>query len=210
MVILRWIPAAAVLLSVLPAAAAAAELPRKAPDYTINLGGGKTLPLSQYKGHPVVMAFILTYCSHCQKTVGFLTKAQNEYGPRGLQVVASAIEPAAPAALPNFLKNFQPSFPVGYGDGQAALQFMLHPADKVPMMPMLAFIDKQGMIRAQYEGDDPFFGDGIEQNLRQQIEALLKPGAPAKKAAQSAPGVKSTYQVGARKPVRGAAPLGTL
>jgi cytochrome oxidase Cu insertion factor (SCO1/SenC/PrrC family) len=36
--------------------------------------------LSQYKGHPVVLAFILTYCTHCQMTVGVLSKLQNEYG----------------------------------------------------------------------------------------------------------------------------------
>ena len=38
------------------------------------------------------MAFILTSCSHCQMTVKVLSKLQNEYGPRGLQVLASAIE----------------------------------------------------------------------------------------------------------------------
>jgi peroxiredoxin len=178
----RWIPAAAALVCALLPLARAADLPRKAPDYTINLGGGKTLALSHYKGHPVVLAFILTYCSHCQRAVGFLSKDQNEYGPRGLQVVASAIEPGAPAALPNFLKNFEPPFPVGYSEGQSALDFMQHPVGKVPMMPQMAFLDKQGDIRAEYEGDDPFFGDQLEQNLRQQIEALLAMGAPAKKS----------------------------
>jgi hypothetical protein len=39
------------------------------------------------------------------------------------------------------------------------------------------------MIRAQFEADDEkFFGDQQEQNLRMQIEALLKVGV-AKKAA---------------------------
>jgi hypothetical protein len=60
---------------------------------------------------------------------------------------------------------------------------MQHPMVKVPIMPMLAFIDRQGTIRAQFEGDDEkFFGDQHEQNLRAQIEALLKAGV-AKKAA---------------------------
>ena len=173
MVTSRWISATAALLSVLLPAAPAADLPRKAPDYTINLAGGKTLPLSQYKGHPVVLAFILTYCSHCQKTVGVLSTYQNEYGPRGLQVIASAIEPNASMAVPNFVKNFKPPFPVGYNDGESALSFMQHPMAKVPMMPLVTFIDRQGMIRAQYEGDDPFFGDQMEQNIRKQIEGLF-------------------------------------
>jgi thiol-disulfide isomerase/thioredoxin len=176
----RWIPAAAALLAQLAPMAPAADLPRKAPDYTINLLGGKTLPLSQYKGHPIVLAFILTYCSHCQATVGVLSKLQNEYAPRGLQVLASAIETNAQAAVPGFLRNFSPPFPVGYNTGDSALAFMQHPVVKIPMMPLLAFIDKQGEIRVQYEGDDPFFNELMEQNLRKEIEALLK-GPPAKK-----------------------------
>jgi hypothetical protein len=46
-------------------------------------------------------------------------------------------------------------------------------------MPILAFIDRQGIIRAQYEGDDKFFSeDQQEKNLTAKIEELLKEGAP--------------------------------
>lgn len=175
--------AAAAALFALLAPAAGADLPRKAPDFSINLTGDRTLTLSQYKGKAVIMCFILTYCSHCQRTVGFLIKDQAEYGPRGLQVVASAIEESAQLALPMFLKNFSPNFPVGYNTGLSAIEFMQHPVAKIPFMPLLAFIDRQGTIRAQYEGDDNnFFGDRHEQNLRAEIEGLLKPAAPAKSA----------------------------
>ena len=68
---------------------------------------------------------------------------------------------------------------MGYNDGATALDFMQHSMVKIPIMPMLAFIDRQGMIRAQFEADDEkFFGDQHEQNLRAQIETLLKVGAP--------------------------------
>ena len=42
--------------------------------------GGQPLHLSQYKGKVVVMAFILTTCSHCQRTTGYLNKLQKELG----------------------------------------------------------------------------------------------------------------------------------
>jgi thiol-disulfide isomerase/thioredoxin len=175
----RWIPAAAVLLGVLLPAAPAADLPIKASNFTINLVDGKTLTLSQYKGHPVVLAFILTSCSHCQMTVGVLSKLQNEYGPRGLQVVASAIETDSQAHVALFIKNFAPPFPVGYNT-VAVAENLIRPTGKLPMMPLLGFIDKQGFLRAQHEGEEPFFQD-LEQNLRQEIEALFKGGSPAKK-----------------------------
>jgi hypothetical protein len=44
------------------------------------------------------------------------------------------------------------------------------------MMPLLGFIDKQGYLRAQHEGEEPFFND-LEQNLRQEIEALFRGGS---------------------------------
>jgi peroxiredoxin len=171
-------------LALVPFLAHGAGPARPAPEYTINRNGAAPITLSQYKGKPVVLAFILTYCSHCQRTIGFLIKDQNEYGPRGLQVLACAIENASSLAVPAFIKNFNPPFPVGFSDGSTALAFMQHPAVKIPIMPMLAFIDRQGIIRAQYEGDDEkFFGDQHEQNLRTQIEALLK--APAGKKTEA-------------------------
>ena len=182
MAISRLVPAAAMLLSVLLPPAPAADLPRKA-DFTINMVDGKTLSLSQYRGRAVILAFILTTCSHCQNAVGVLTKLQNEYGPRGLQVLASAIENNAQAAVPNFVSTFKPSFPVGYSQGQVAGGF-LQPTGKSPMMPLLAFIDRQGMLQAQTEGEEPFFND-LEGNLRKQIELLLKGPVPPKKSVPS-------------------------
>lgn len=163
---------AVALLSALVRMLPAADLPRKAPAYSINLAGAKTLPLSQYQGHPVILAFILTDCSHCQATVRVLIKMQNEYGPRGLQVLASAINSNAQALVPVFVKFFAPPFPVGFNTPQSADAF-IHPTGKLPQMPLLAFIDRHGMIRAQTEGEEPFFND-LEANLRKQIELLLK------------------------------------
>ena len=48
------------------------------------------------------------------------------------------------------------------------------------LMPMLAFVDRTGNIRAQHSGDDKLFeAASHEQNLRRIIESLVKPGASA-------------------------------
>ena len=159
------LPAAAALLTLLLPVAQAA-------DFTINMVDAKPLTLSQYKGHPVVLAFILTSCPHCQNAVKVLSKLQNEYGPRGLQVLASAIEQDAQLHVRLFVKNFAPPFPLGYNTG-AEPYTLIHPTGKVPMMPLLGFIDKKGILRAQHEGEEPFFND-LEQNLRKEIEALFQ------------------------------------
>jgi peroxiredoxin len=162
------------------AAAQAANLPRPTPDFAINLAPGKQLKLSQHKGHPVVLIFILTYCSHCQKSIGFLIKDQQEFGPRGLQVLATAID--LPTAVPGFVKQFNPPFPVGFNTNDEAVGYLQHVPMMILHMPAIVFIDKDGVIRAQYEGDDPFMSEGVqEKNLRDKIEELMKIGAPAGK-----------------------------
>jgi len=174
-------PAALILLAV-SAASIAGTLPRQAsPKFAIHLTNGQQVLLSQFQGKAVALIFILTYCPHCQQAVSTLTKAQAEFGARGFQVVASAIEENAAAAVPDFLKRFHPPFPVGYNDRAPVLEFLEHPVAARMIMPQLVFIDGHGMIRAQYGGDDPFFiDDQRESNVRSKIEELLTP-APRKK-----------------------------
>ena len=164
----------------------AAEVPRPAPEMAIHLTNGKQILLSEYKGKVVALAFILTSCPHCQKTVGILSGMQNEYAPQGFQAIASAIEDMAAMNVPDFLKRFQPSFPVGFDERQPVLDFLQHPVMFRLLMPQVAFIDRQGVIRAQYSGDDKFFADDQDKHIRDQIEALLKVPAPQKKGPATA------------------------
>ena len=164
------------------AAACGANVPRPSPDFAINMTGGEQIHLSQYKGKVCVVAFILTTCPHCQKTVQYLSAIQNEYGSRGVQVVASAIESMANMNVPDFIKRFQPSFPVGFNDQEVVQRFLQHPVMLRMFMPQLVFIDRQGTIRAQYPGEDNFFAKDQDQHLRDQIDALLQETpAPHKK-----------------------------
>ena len=172
-----------------------AETPRPASDLVIHLKDGKDLRVSQFKGKPTVLAFILTTCPHCQKTVGFLSKAHGEFAERGLGIVAAAIEEAAAKNLPGFLATFNPPFPVGYNtDQKIILEFLQHPPMLLLKMPVLVFIDAKGIVRAQYEGDAPFLAeDKQEQNIRHEIEGLLAGAlAPGKKAAAKSAGAEKT------------------
>ena len=174
--------AALTMLSLVAPIAQAAVLPRPAPELAINMGQGKQIKLSQYKGKIVVLAFILTYCSHCQMVIGALTKMQNDYASRGLQVLASATEDMAASALPAFLRQYKPPFPVGYNSNLESVAFLQHSSMLMLYMPGLVFIDKDGMIRAQYEGRDSFLeSTSAEKNIRAKIEELLGGGTPAPK-----------------------------
>jgi peroxiredoxin len=169
----KFFVAAVCLLAI---AASAAVLPRKATDLQIQLNGAKPIELSQYRGKPVVLAFILTTCPHCQYTTGLLVKLQTEFVAKGLQVVACAVNDGAAAEVPNFIQRFHPNFPVGYSSDQVGvLSFLQHPVSAIPHMPMLAFIDRHGIIREQYQGSDAALADEAKQEeaLRTEIEKLI-------------------------------------
>jgi len=176
----------ALLALLLTAAASAQQVPRKAGEFAISMPGGKQILLSSYRGKVVVLASILTTCPHCQHTVQLLSALQNELGPRGLQVLACAVQEAPELAVPLFVKTFNPPFPVGWNtNAGGVLDFYQYGRNNLPHMPILAFIDREGMIRAQHEGaEEAFFADPQQaQNLRTQIEALLKERAPRRPAA---------------------------
>ncbi|HMD71481.1 MAG TPA: TlpA disulfide reductase family protein [Bryobacteraceae bacterium] len=191
----RFLAPALALLFVAAPAVRAINLPRQSPEFAISLNNGQQVRLSQYKGKVVVLAFILTSCIHCQAIVGYLSQDQNTFGPRGLQVLASAVDDDAAAKVPAFIRQFKPPFPVGFTTNPlAAIDYLEHPPMLTPHMPILAFIDRQGIIRAQYEGDDVFLAeDRREKNLRAKIEELLNQAVPAAKksvAKKSAPAPK--------------------
>jgi peroxiredoxin len=153
-----------------------AQTPRQAPEIQIQVPNGKPIQLSQYKGKPVVLAFILTTCSHCQHTTGLLVKLQNEFATKGLQVIECAVNSNADALVPDFVKTYKTNFPVGYNfDFDFILgPFLELPKDKSPSLPILVFIDRKGMIRAEYQGGDDFISSpNQEQNIRAEIQKLL-------------------------------------
>jgi peroxiredoxin len=160
--------------------ASAVTVPRPAPEFVIRGSGGEAL-LSQFRGKVVLLAFIFTTCSHCQHTVGVMSDLQKEYGSRGFQPLASAFNEGAAQLLPSFVTQFHPTFPVGYTARATVLEYLQTTANAALSVPVLVFIDKQGIIRSQHMGvDDPFFKDQ-EKSMRAELEALLKEPARAKK-----------------------------
>jgi peroxiredoxin len=179
-----------ILVSMLCAAAPEAprpEVPRKAADYAIQTAPDKYIWTNQYAGKTVVLAFILTDCSHCQFTTGLLNAIQKDYGERGVQVLESAINPMSALHIPEFTKQFQPAFPVGYNDQKYAAKFLGYPEDDPMFMPQIVMIDRTGMIRAQFSGDDTrLLKDVQDKTLREALDQTLGAVQAAQKKGQTA------------------------
>ena len=112
---------------------------------------------------------------------GATGKLQTEFAAKGVQVIECAVNSNADALVADFVKTYKTNFPVGYNfDLDFILgPFLELPKDKSPSMPIVVFIDRKGMIRAEYQGADDFISNpNQEQNIRAEIQKLLpKPAA---------------------------------
>jgi peroxiredoxin len=155
--------------------AVAAESARPSPPFTILRTAGPGLHLRQYRGKVVALAFIQTTCPHCQQLTTELNQISHDYAPRGVQVLECAFNDDAAASMPEFLKRFQPVFPVGFSTQAAVMSYLQYTVfDPRPVyVPHMVFLDRTGIIRADYPGESEFFRNAAP-NIRAQLDKLLK------------------------------------
>ena len=155
--------------------AADAVVPRPAPELTFTIPGKGPVQLSQYKGKVVALAFMSTTCPHCQAKSKELTKLQEEFGPRGLQVIGVATNANADLLVDNFVKEFKVGFPVGYMSSEHVVPFMLFNVTDRWVVPQLALIDRKGIIHYQTTATETPEWDKVmdPESLRAHIEELL-------------------------------------
>ena len=152
-----------------------AVTPRKSPEFVITLPDGSQKLLSAYRGKVVVMAFMFTTCPHCQKTAGVLAKVQTEYAAKGVQVLGATFDDGAATRIKDFNRNLRVNFPCGTAERGPVLEYLSIAPNQPFFVPILVFIDKTGMIRSEYIGDERFLQDQ-EVNIRAEIDKYLKPG----------------------------------
>jgi thiol-disulfide isomerase/thioredoxin len=161
----------------------AASTPRPAPELSIQRFQAAPIPLSQFRGKVVALAFIHTTCSHCQDLTRILNVIQKDYAARNVQVVAVAFEEGVTNNYPMYLKALQPNFTTGITTEAEVKRFIKwdDKRDGILMIPYMLFIDAGGTIRGDFNGKDGFFGES-DKRIRAELDKVLKPAAkPAAK-----------------------------
>jgi peroxiredoxin len=155
------------------AAGTAPVMPRKTAEFVFNNVDGPQKLLSMYKGKTIVLALMYTTCPHCQKTAQLLTQVQKEYAAKGVQILGAVFDKGAAGRVQQFNKQLGLNFPVGYSEQAQVLEFLQLPPDDPYFVPILVFIDRRGMVRSQYVGDETFLSHQ-EVNIRAEIDKMLK------------------------------------
>ncbi len=103
-----------------------------------------------------------------------------QYKAKGFEALFAAVD-----ANPNvvaFSRQYQVPFPVGSAPDALAREYMQHTLVRPAYVPWLVFIDKKGVIRAQFTGVDAIFNQGTAGIAREVDKLLAEPAAaPARK-----------------------------
>jgi thiol-disulfide isomerase/thioredoxin len=152
---------------------------RKSPEFVINFNDGHQMLLSSLKGKVVALLMVHTTCPHCQHTSQVFTQLYNEYGARGFQPVDAAFNTSASTLVPDFVKNYNIGYPVGYSTPEAVMAFLGYSLVERYTVPQIVWIDRRGDIRSQTTAMGDVAELYAESYWRNMIETLLKePATP--------------------------------
>ena len=139
---------------------------RTAPDFTLAAVSGESgerVQLASLQAELIYLDFWASWCGPCKISFPDMTALQEEFGARGLKVVAISVDDRR-QDVEKFLRRFPVNFTVLHDtDGQVAAAYEL------PAMPTSFLIDGTGEIRYVHVGYKP----GDVESLRQHIAELL-------------------------------------
>jgi peroxiredoxin len=148
---------------------------RRAPGFALpDLGYNHSYDLQDYRGKVVVIDIMSTTCPHCLLLSTTLEQVKAKYGDK-VQVLSVVLPPDTADTVAKFIKTNNVTVPVLYDMGQMTISyFNAKPGEGQVGVPHIFLIDKQGMIRNDFQYDEKsktvFEGPG----LFAEIDKLLK------------------------------------
>lgn len=139
---------------------------KEAPDFELQSGEGKTVKLSDLRGHVVLLDFWATWCPPCRLAMPGLQKLHEHFKDRKVKIIGvSTAEDEDPVDGPiRYMKEQK----FTYGllvEGDAAAE-----AYKVRSLPTFYLIDAEGRVAFTHAG----FDRANEEKLQKLIEELLE------------------------------------
>lgn len=136
-----------------------------APQVSYTSLNGQQADTASLKGKVVLVNFWATSCSGCVEEMPEIKKLHQQYGARGLQIMAVAMSYDPPNYVQAFVQQNQlPFFVALDGQGSIAKAF-----GDIQLAPTTFLIDKQGNILKRYVGVMDF--KEVHQILNQQLGA---------------------------------------
>jgi peroxiredoxin len=128
---------------------------KSAPDFLLLDVRGKSVPLSRFRGRPLLLDLWATKCGGCIKEIPAFIEIHHAYRKRGLAVVGISMDilyedlkgPDEAWSLVNpFVKASKIDYPILMGDDEMTKRYA------VIALPVTYLIDHRGHIAAKYVG----------------------------------------------------------
>lgn len=119
----------------------------RAPGFSLTDITGRRLDLASYRGKVVLLDFWATWCGPCRQEIPRFVQMQEEYGPRGLQIVGISLDDSA-EPVRRFYRELKMNYPVALGDAALAEKY-----GGVLGLPTAFLIGRDGRIRASHVGE---------------------------------------------------------
>jgi thiol-disulfide isomerase/thioredoxin len=130
---------------------------QRAPALAVDLLGGGTLDLAAYRGSPVWLNFMATWCPTCVEEIPQMVKYRALLGDRGLETVLVDVREDA-KTVAAFVKALDFDLPVGLDPAGRAQR-----AWGAFALPIHYFIDADGIVRSVLYGEPspPMFEEAL-------------------------------------------------
>ena len=141
---------------------------KPAPDFKLDLLGGKPFTLADSKGHVVVLDFWATWCGPCLQAMPQVDKVVREFKEQGVQLVAVNLQ-ETPKEISAMLERHKLDLTVALDvDGVVAAKYGAN------AIPQTVVIDREGKVARLFIGGGPHLGD----QLREALTAQFSPPKP--------------------------------
>jgi peroxiredoxin len=128
---------------------------KPAPEFTLIDASGKSVPLSRFRGNPLIVDLWATKCGGCVKEIPSFIDLHHRYAAKGLAVVGISMDilyedlkgPAEAWALVKpFVRSHAVDYPILMGDDGITKRY------SVEALPVTYLLDRNGRIAAKYVG----------------------------------------------------------
>ena len=128
---------------------------KPAPDFTLEDLRGDKVSLSSFKGKPLLINFWATWCGPCKIETPWLVELQNEFGPKGFEIVGISTEgddlkpddkegwAHDKDAIAKFVTQYHMQYPVLINGDSLATEY-----GGLDAMPTSVYVDRTGKVVA--------------------------------------------------------------
>jgi len=123
-----------------------ARIGEPAPQFTLNLIGGGSVTLNDFRDKPLVVTFMASWCPCSNESAPVFKEAYNRYNPKGVQFLMIGIQDSE-TKFTKFVDKKQFPFPTGFDKGDKIARLY-----GVNAPPTTFFITREGKIGRAFYG----------------------------------------------------------